>query len=106
MAEPQMVGHMVYFTLNDNSDAAKNTLIEACHKYLKGHTGTIFYAAGPRVSDLNREVNDQAFDVALQLVFENRAAHDAYQTHERHVQFIAENKANWKQARVFDAYVG
>ncbi len=106
MATPQLVGHMVYFTLLDNSEAAKATLIAACHKYLKGHPGTTFYAAGPRVADLTREVNDQAFDVALQLVFENRAAHDAYQTHERHLQFIAENKGNWKQARVFDAYVG
>ena len=100
-----MLGHMVYFTLNDNSEAAKKTLVEACHKYLKGHPGTLFYAAGTRVADLTREVNDQAFDVALQLVFENRATHDAYQTHERHVQFINENKSNWKQARVFDAHV-
>lgn len=106
MTTPQMVGHMVYFTLNDNSEAAKETLIAACHKYLKGHPGVVFYAAGPRVPDLTRPVNDQEFDVALQLVFEDRAAHDAYQVHERHVQFIAENKANWKQARVFDAYVG
>ena len=106
MSASQMVGHMVYFTLNDNSEAAKQTLVEACHKLLKGHTGVVFYAAGTRVLDLSREVNDQAFDVALQLVFENRAAHDTYQTHERHIQFIAENKANWKQARVFDAYVG
>lgn len=106
MAAPQMLGHMVYFTLHDNSDAAKDQLIAACHKYLKGHPGTTFYAAGPRVSDLVREVNDQSFDVALQMVFENRAAHDTYQTSQRHVQFISENKGNWKQARVFDAYVG
>ncbi|MES2790923.1 MAG: Dabb family protein [Planctomycetota bacterium] len=105
MAASQMLGHMVYFTLNDNSEAAKATLIEACHKYLKGHPGVLFYAAGTRVGDLNREVNDQTFDVALQLVFESREAHDAYQTHEQHVKFIAENKPNWKQTRVFDAYV-
>ena len=104
MAE-QHVGHMVYFTLNDNSEEAKETLVKACEKYLNGHPGTLLFAAGTRVPDLNRPVNDQAFDVALQLVFESRKAHDDYQTHERHLQFIAENKANWKQARVFDAYV-
>ena len=100
-----MLGHMVYFTLNDNSDAAKKKLVEACNKYLKGHPGTLFYAAGTRVADLTRPVNDQAFDVALQLVFASRTDHDAYQAHDRHIQFINENKANWKQARVFDANV-
>lgn len=106
MAGKQLLGHMVYFTLNDNSEAAKQQLVAACEKYLKDHPGTVFFGAGTRVADLNREVNDQSFDVALQLVFDSREAHDAYQTHERHIQFIAENKPNWKQARVFDAYIG
>ena len=106
MAGTQLVGHMVYFTLHDNSPEATKKLVEACHTHLKGHAGTVFYAAGTRVPDLEREVNDRAFDVALQLIFESRKAHDDYQVHARHKQFIEENKSNWKQARVFDAYVG
>jgi hypothetical protein len=39
------------------------------------------------------------------VVFESRAAHDAYQVAPRHVQFIEENKANWAKVRVFDANV-
>lgn len=106
MAARQMLGHMVYFTLNDNSEAAIKKLVDACQKYLTGHPGLTFFAAGTRVADLSREVNDKTFDVALQTVFESREAHDAYQVHERHKQFIEENKANWKTVRVFDAYVG
>ena len=106
MSESQKVGHMVYFTLNDNSPSAIQSLVAACHKYLSGHPGTLLYAAGTVVPDLTREVNDRGFDVALQLVFENRQAHDDYQVHPRHIQFIEENKSNWKQVRVFDAYVG
>jgi hypothetical protein len=100
-----MLAHNVYFTLNDNSTAAVDKLLTGCRKYLTGHPGVKFYAAGTRTVGLNRPVNDQAFDVALVVVFENLAAHDEYQKAERHLAFIAENKANWKQVRVFDADV-
>jgi hypothetical protein len=100
------LAHMVYFTLNDSTPAARQHLEAACHKYLDGHPGTVFFAAGTLVPDLTRPVNDLAFDVALHVVFESRKAHDAYQTHPRHIQFIEENKPTWKTVRVFDSYVG
>ena len=100
-----MLGHMVYFTLKDNSPAAIQKLIESARKYLAGHPGTVFFAVGTLVPDLKREVNDREFDVALQVVFLSRAAHDAYQVHPRHVQFIEENRPNWAKVRVFDADV-
>ena len=98
-----MLGHMVYFTLKDNSPEAVDRLLAACKHYLTGHPGTTFFAVGTRTPDLARPVNVQDFDVALQLVFDDRAAHDVYQTHERHLSFIAENKDNWSQVRVLDA---
>src|SRR5438046_1426987 len=100
-----MFGHMVYFTLKDRSPAAVDRMVAACQKYLTGHPGTVFFAAGKRVPDLNRPVNQTDFDVALQLVFESREAHDAYQEAPRHYQFIEENKSNWEKVRVFDADV-
>ncbi len=103
-AEPAL-GHMVYFKLKDNSDEAKQKLVTACHKYLSGHDGTLHFSAGTLVEDLDREVNDRDWDVALHLVFKNRAAHDTYQTHPRHKQFIEENRDNWAKVRVFDSYV-
>ena len=100
-----MLGHMVYFTLKDRSPAAVQKLVADCRKYLTDHPGTVFFAAGTLVPDLRRPVNQTDFDVALQVVFESRAAHDAYQAAPRHLQFIEENKANWAQVRVFDADV-
>lgn len=100
-----MLGHMVYFRLKDNSPAAIEAMLAACRKYLNGHPGTVFFGVGTLVPDLAREVNDRDFDVALQVVFADRAAHDAYQVHERHVKFIEENKPNWAKVRVFDADV-
>lgn len=98
-----MLGHMVYFTLKDRSPQAVAKLVEDCRKYLSGHPGTVFFAAGTLVEDLARPVNQRDWDVALQLVFESRAAHDAYQQHPRHLTFIEENKANWERVRVYDA---
>ena len=100
-----MLGHMVYFTLRDRSPAAVQKLLADCRQYLTDHPGTVFFAAGTLVPDLRRPVNQTDFDVALQVVFESRAAHDAYQAAPRHLQFIEENKANWAQVRVFDADV-
>lgn len=100
------LAHMVYFTLKDASAAAQQALIEACHKYLKGHPGEVYFSAGTLVPDLARPVNDRAFHVSLNVVFESRKAHDDYQVASRHIQFIEENKPNWASVRVFDSYVG
>ncbi|MDP6720626.1 MAG: Dabb family protein [Pirellulaceae bacterium] len=100
-----MLGHMVYFTLKDNSQAAIDAMIAACKKHLSDHPGTVLFAAGTRVPDLVRDVNDREFDIALHVVFESREAHDQYQLHDRHTQFIEENKSNWSEVRVFDADV-
>jgi quinol monooxygenase YgiN len=101
-----LLSHDVFFTLKDNSAAARQKLVEACKKYLSGHPGTVSFSAGSRAEDLARDVNDKDFDVALHLVFKDKAAHDAYQDAPRHKQFIEENKDNWKKVRVFDSYVG
>ena len=97
-----MLTHNVFFTLKDNSSEATRALVESCRKYLTDHPGTAFFAVGT-LSDLDREVNDREFDVALHVIFASRVAHDAYQKHPRHLEFIAENKDSWKMVRVFDA---
>jgi hypothetical protein len=101
----KMLAHDVYFSLNDNSPEAKAKLIAACKKYLSDHPGTVWFAAGPLAEDLNRDVNDRAFDVALHLVFQDKAAHDRYAKAEKHLKFIEEYQGNWKKVRVFDSYV-
>ncbi len=98
-----MLAHMVYFALKDKSPESIQRHVDACHKYLDGHEGVVFFGVGTRVPDLNRPVNDQEFDVGLHVVFTDRASHDKYQVHERHVKFIEETRPQWAGARVFDA---
>ena len=104
-SETLMLSHQVFFTLHDGSDEARAKLVASCHKYLKHEPGTAFFAAGTLTPDLERPVNDHDFHVSLHVTFESRAAHDAYQTAENHLAFIAENKESWKQVRVFDSDV-
>jgi len=98
------LAHMVYFALKDNSKAEKEKLVGACKKYLTKHPGEVYFSAGVLAEDLKREVNVVDWDVALHLVFKDKAAHDTYQTAPRHEEFIKEMKYNWKQVRVFDSY--
>jgi hypothetical protein len=99
------LAHNVYFTLRDNSPAAVEALLAACRKYLTVQKGIIFFACGTLEPELARAVNVRDFDVAVHLVFADRASHDAYQDDPMHVQFVTENKPNWTSVRVFDTLV-
>jgi hypothetical protein len=103
-SEPQ-IGHMVFFTLKDGTPENRKKLVEACKKYLAGHDGTVYFSPGAISDHFKREVNDRDWDVALHLVFKDKAAHDKYQEHERHVKFVEEYRDGWKKVRVFDSEV-
>ena len=85
-----MLAHIVYFTLTDRSEESKAKLVAACKQYLTGHPGLVYFACGTLCTELNREVNDMDFDVALHLVFQTKADHDVYQVAPRHNVFVAE----------------
>lgn len=102
MSEKRL-SHVVFFTLKDSSDAAIKTLVDACHKYLKNHPGVVYFGAGTLAKEYARPVNDHAFHVCLNVVFDSRASHDVYQTAPDHLRFIADHKESWEKVRVFDA---
>ena len=104
MSTPRLA-HNVFFTLIDKSPAKVQELVDACHKYLNVQPGIVFFAAGGLCAELDRDVNDRDWDVGLHLVFEDKAAHDAYQNDPTHNRFIAEMKPNWSKVRVFDSLV-
>ena len=97
-----MLCHAVYFTLKERTPAAAARLVAACREHLSGHPGTLAFAVGT-LAAYDRQVNDRDYDVALMIVFDSHAAHDRYQTAERHEMFVAENAPSWARARVFDA---
>jgi Stress responsive A/B Barrel Domain len=95
--------HSVFFELHDKTPKASAELVAACYEYLADLPGVLSLTAGTRIEDLTGQVNVVDFDVALHVVFVDRAALDNYAEHERHLEFIADFRANWDSVRVFDA---
>ncbi|MFN3212760.1 MAG: Dabb family protein [Henriciella sp.] len=98
-----LLTHSVFFDLKNDDAASVQALVDGCYEYLAPHDGIVYFSAGARHTDYQREVNDLNFDVALTIVFENTAAQDAYQVTEPHLQFIEEFNENWESVRVFDS---
>jgi hypothetical protein len=96
---------VVFFTLKDHSKESRMKMVDACKTYLTGHDGTISFSVGTIAEDVKEPVSDRDFDVAVHLVFRDKAANEAYQAHPRHKKFIEENKATWAKVRVFDSYL-
>jgi len=97
--------HNVFFTLNDPSTGMQQKLVDDCYTFLAGVPGSLSFSAGIRAGNHLRNVNDTEFHVALTILFDSVASHDAYQDWGRHNEFIAANSGNWKQVRVFDSIV-
>jgi len=106
MSDHAKLVHDVYFTLEHASADACQELVDECYARLAGIDGIVYFAAGIRDPELQRDVNDRGYDVSLHVFFRDRAAHDAYQTAPAHQEFIAKNRENWRQVRVFDSAIG
>jgi Stress responsive A/B Barrel Domain len=100
----RFLAHDVFFTLKDRSPESRQALVAACHEYLSGHPGTVFFSAGLPAEEFDRPVNDRGFDVALHVYLASTEAHDAYQEHPRHKTFIEKMSGNWATVRVFDSW--
>jgi len=97
------MGHMVFFKLTDSSPKSRTHFAGLCHKYLAKIPGITYFSVGGLADDLSRDVNDKDFDIALHVVFKDRAAHDVYATHPDHLKLIELGKPLWTKVRVFDS---
>jgi hypothetical protein len=94
--------HHVYFWLKSDSPApAKDQLSADCHSLLSKIPNVKHLWAGPPAMT-PRDVVDNTYAIGLAVILPDRAAHDVYQTHPLHLEFIARNKAHWDRVRVFD----
>lgn len=100
-----MLCHDVFFSLKDTSPEAQAKLVAACKHYLPYHPGIVYFSVGTLAQELNRDVNDRDFQVALHIVFADQKSHDEYQVADVHNKFVAENKDSWAKVRVFDSIV-
>jgi len=82
-----MFSHVVIFWTDPAQPNAAGELLAGCEKYLKTIPGVLHYHAGKMVGS-PRPVVDQSYQVALNVVFADKAAQDAYQVHPQHLEFI------------------
>ena len=94
--------HHVYFWLSSDAPAAaKEHLAMDCRSLLARIPDVLHLWAGPPART-PRPVGDNSYTIGLAVILPHRAAHDAYQVHPLHLEFIERNKAHWAQVRVFD----
>jgi hypothetical protein len=98
-----MLVHTVFFWLKKSAPkAARAKLLKDCRTYLKTPSVRHLWVGAPaRTPD--RPVIDATYDVAITAVFDDLAAHDAYQEDPQHLKFIERNKAHWQRVVVYDA---
>lgn len=97
-----MVIHNVYFWLKPGlSDRDIERFVEGARRLLDIETVTGGYVARPAPTEA-RAIVDHSFDYALFVLFEDIAAHDAYQDHPIHDAF-RELAPLWDRVVVYDA---
>ncbi len=82
-----MFSHVVIFWTDPNLPKAADNVIEGAQKYLRGIPGALHFHVGKMVKS-PRPVVEQSYQVALNIMFPNKATQDAYQVHPQHVEFV------------------
>ena len=82
-----MFSHLVIFWTDPAQPGAADELVAAAQRYLAPIPGIQHFHVGRMVAS-PRAVVDQTYQVALNVIFPDKAAHDAYQVHPLHVEFV------------------
>jgi hypothetical protein len=96
---------MVYFKLADRLPGTKARFIEYCRKYLSRFPGQIHFSVGPRDVEMQRDVNARDFDVAMNMIFNSKAAYEAYANADRHKEFIFQTAGMSTTRKVYDSFI-
>ena len=96
-----MFSHVVIFWTDPANPAAADQLLAGMAKHLQPIPGVVHFHAG-KMAPSPRAVVDQSYQVALNLVFPDKAAESAYQIHPMHLDFVKFCSPLWKKVTVYD----
>ncbi len=97
-----MFSHIVIFWTKSELPNAADELVAGAEKYLRPIPGVQHFHIGRMVGS-HRDVVDQSYQVALNLVFENKQQQDDYQIHPLHLEFVEKVfKPNCQRAVIYD----
>ena len=96
-----MVIHCVFFWLKDGiSDGERATFLDGARSLLTIPGVAGGYVGVPAATE-QRPIIDRSYDHSLILMFDDIAAHDAYQVHPTHDAF-RELAALWQRVQIYD----
>lgn len=97
-----MFVHTVYFYMKPHTPAAAvEQLQQDCKDYL-GRIPEVEKLWAGRPAMTPRAVVDNSYAVGLTVVLADTAAHEVYQDHALHKEFIARNNTHWQRVQVYD----
>lgn len=96
-----MFVHAVYFYLKNSDSEADRNALYAGLKTLATIPDISTSFVGPP-AETRRPVIDSSYDLAMVSVFADKAAHDVYQEHPTHLQFVADCAHLWERVQIYD----
>ncbi|MFM7182054.1 MAG: Dabb family protein [Verrucomicrobiales bacterium] len=97
-----MLTHTVLFWLKPETTPERRAQFESDLRVLLRIPGSTRAIIGKPSTTEQRPVVDHSYDYALELDFDDLAAHDFYQDAAEHHDFIAKSREIWAQVRVYD----
>lgn len=94
--------HMVFFWLVDDSPAVKKTFLKELNQFISQVDEIKKSHIGPP-ANTDRDVIDNTYSYNLVLTFDSKKAHDIYQAHPLHKQFIENASSLWSRVQVYDS---
>jgi len=94
--------HSVYFWFKPDAEPAVVAAFEAGLKRLTTIPDVMSAHFGRPETTPKRAVVDDSYAWALVAVFSDLAAHDRYQEHAIHLQFLREFSGSWQRVQVYD----
>jgi hypothetical protein len=101
---PQGLFHSIYFALTDKSAGNIKRFTPICVKFLSQHPGILQFDTGT-LTDINRDVSVRNFDVAVDIVYESKAAYDLYLHSKEHDAFFPATEGMIAGTYIFDSYL-
>jgi len=98
-----MLVHSVYFWLKPELTAAQCADFRRGVESLGGIKAAAAVYVGAPAGTQKRPIVDDSYSVALTVICQDVAAHDAYQTDPIHLKFVERFKTYWTRLQIYDA---
>ena len=102
---PKRLMHSFYFALTDKSEESRAGFKDICLKLLSGHDGECVFAIGECANPLEREVNVENYEVAVDIEWTSKEFYERYSNNQNHKDFFSATEGMIKYTYVFDAYL-